>query len=134
MLTSGVLSDHPSNNHLWEDSLQCCGERDQARVFEGFAKSQSSLKAQGFKSRSAYHGAVILLARVGEDCPFGLLRSPRRALPTETKVEGGACQSESETSVHFSNSGDFGSHAPRLVLEGGAQFPFWGWSFEVEAH
>jgi len=44
-------------------------------------------------------------ARVGENCPFGSLRSPQRALPTETKVESGTSQSKSGTSLNFSNSG-----------------------------
>ena len=41
--------------------------------------------------------------------PFGSLRSPPRALPTETKVESGTSQSKSGTSVNFSNSGNSGA-------------------------
>ena len=37
---------------------------------------------------------------------LGSLRSPQRALPTETKVESGTSQSKSGTSVHFRNSGE----------------------------
>ena len=37
------------------------------------------------------------------NCPLGSLRSPQRALPTETKVESGTSQSKSGTSVNLSN-------------------------------
>jgi len=43
----------------------------------------------------------FLLARVGENCPFGSLRSPQRALPTETKVESVTSQSKRGTSVNL---------------------------------
>ena len=36
---------------------------------------------------------------------FGSLRSPPRALPTETKVESGTSQNKNGTSVHLSDSG-----------------------------
>ena len=36
------------------------------------------------------------------------MRSPPRALPTETKVESGTSQSKSGTSVNLRNSGDLG--------------------------
>jgi len=38
-------------------------------------------------------------------CPFESLRSPQRALPTETDVESGMSQSKSGTSVNLSNNG-----------------------------
>ena len=43
--------------------------------------------------------------RIPFDKPFGSLRSPPRALPTETKVESGTSQSKSRTSVNLSESG-----------------------------
>ena len=38
--------------------------------------------------------------------PFSSLRSPQRALPTETNVESGTSQSESGNSVNLSDSGN----------------------------
>ena len=48
----------------------------------------------------------VRVARLCRDLsPFGSLRSPQRALPTETKVESGTSQRKSGTSVNLSNSG-----------------------------
>ena len=46
-----------------------------------------------------------LLANVGDNCALGSLRSPQRALPTETKLESGTSRSKSGTSVKLSNNG-----------------------------
>ena len=48
-------------------------------------------------------GAALLIPRWRELSPFGSLRSPPRAMPTETKVESGTSQSKSGTSVNLSN-------------------------------
>ena len=66
------------------------------------AETSTALKegAQGLLSRD--------LARVDENCPFGSLRSPQRALPTGTKVESGTSQSKSGTSVNLGNGGALG--------------------------
>ena len=54
----------------------------------------------------ALDSGVTASAHVGENCPFFSLRSPHRALPTETTVESGTSQSKSGTSVNSSNSGE----------------------------
>jgi len=49
--------------------------------------------------------------------PFVSLRSPPRALPTETKVESGTSQSKSGTSVNLSNSGYRARRVGPIVLD-----------------
>jgi len=56
-------------------------------------------------------------------CPFGSLRSPERALPTETNVESGTSQSKSGTSVNFSSSGDLGGVVDGAVEEARSKSP-----------
>ena len=61
------------------------------------------LEMQKLSTRDALFS--ILLARVVENCLCGSLRSPQRALPTETNVENVTFQSKSGTYVNLSNSG-----------------------------
>ena len=56
------------------------------------------------------------------DTPEPSLRSPPRALPTETKVESGMSQSKSGTSVNSSNSGiRAGTHPLVFASESGVE-------------
>jgi len=61
----------------------------------------------------------ILLAQVGENCPFGSLRSPQKGLPTETKVESGTSRSKSGTSLESRNSGCLAPLCAALESSGG---------------
>ena len=84
---------------------------DEARyIFESGRNAESghheSGHAQSFRKHRAGVGAAVTSHSL-------CLRSPQRALPTETKVESGTSQDKSGTSVNLRNSGNPKTQNPK---------------------